>query len=200
MYCDRRGNGQKPTQTKPHGQKPPRTIEIEFVQRTFVQDFVLGLLKSGGPRKCDSLWQREGVKSMWRHAYNILYHTYQTWNLKWFLTFCCNRCILTEEGTDKHHPAQNFPDKIPPDKAPRQKPSQTIEREFVQGAFVRIFVLGLVKIRGVRDVWRTFAGGPGCVTKCDRGQGGQNWLKMAWHTLWTAPLNVSLCSHSEIII
>jgi len=22
-----------------------------------------------GPRRCDSLWQGEGVKSMWRHAY-----------------------------------------------------------------------------------------------------------------------------------
>ena len=25
----------------------------------------------GGPRRCDSLGQREGVKSMWRHAYNF---------------------------------------------------------------------------------------------------------------------------------
>src|SRR6218665_3673211 len=39
MYCDRRGNVQKPTRTRPSGQKPPRTIEIEFVQRTFVRDF-----------------------------------------------------------------------------------------------------------------------------------------------------------------
>jgi len=27
---------------------------------------------------------------------------------------------------------------------------------------------------------------PRCATKCDRG-GGQNWSKIAWHTLWMAP-------------
>ena len=32
-------------------------------------------------------------------------------------------------------------------------------------------------------LWRV----PGCVTKCDRGRGGQNWPKIARHTLWTAP-------------
>ena len=51
-------------------------------------------------------------------------------------------------------------------KSPRTQPSpRTIETEFVQGAFVRVFVLGLLKIEGV----------PGCVTKCDKG-GGKNWL------------------------
>ena len=47
-----------------------------------------------GPKMCDSLWQGEGVKGMWRHAYKFFYHTYDTWNLKWCLTFCCSRCIL----------------------------------------------------------------------------------------------------------
>ena len=55
MYCDRRGNGQKPTRTKPPGQKPPRTIEIEFVQGTLSGTFVLGLLKMGGSEMCDVL-------------------------------------------------------------------------------------------------------------------------------------------------
>src|SRR6218665_2225430 len=51
MYCDRRGNGQKPTRTKPPGQKPLRTIEIEFVQGTFVWDFCTRPTKNlGGPR------------------------------------------------------------------------------------------------------------------------------------------------------
>src|SRR6218665_4229108 len=51
MYCDRRGNGQKPAWTKPLGQKPPRTIEIEFVQGTFVWDFCTRPTKNrgGGP-------------------------------------------------------------------------------------------------------------------------------------------------------
>ena len=85
MYCDWRGNGQKPTRTKPPGQKPPRTIEIEFVQGTFVRDFCTMATKNGGSEMCDVL-----------------------------------------------------------------------------------------------------SGVPGCVTKCDRG-GGQNWPKIAWRTLWTAP-------------
>ena len=33
-----------------------------------------------------------------------------------------------------------------------QKPPRTIEREFVQGAFDRVFVLGLLKIGEVREV------------------------------------------------
>jgi len=54
---------------------------------------------------------------------------------KVMLTFCCNRCILTEGGlTDKNHHGQNLPDKRPLAKLPR-----TIESEFVQGAFVRVF-------------------------------------------------------------
>ena len=60
--------------------------------------------REGSPRRCDSLWQREGVKSMWRHAYTNFYHTYETWNLKWCLTFCCNRCrpIVTERERTKN--------------------------------------------------------------------------------------------------
>src|SRR6218665_3030516 len=51
MYCDREGNGQKPTRTKPPGQKPPRVIEIEFIQGTFFRDFCTRPTKKwGGPR------------------------------------------------------------------------------------------------------------------------------------------------------
>ena len=61
-----------------------------------------------GPRRCDSLCQwGEGIKSMWRHAFTNCYLTYETWNLKWCLTFCCNRCIVTEGGTNKNQPGQN---------------------------------------------------------------------------------------------
>src|SRR6218665_1637425 len=56
MYCDRRGNGQKPIRTKPPGQKPPRTIEIEFVPGTFVRDFCTRTTKNwGGSEMCDVL-------------------------------------------------------------------------------------------------------------------------------------------------
>ena len=57
------------------------------------------------------MWQfvtGEGVKGMWHHAYKK-FLSYETWNLKWCLTFCCNRCILTEGKKDKNHPGQ-----IPP--------------------------------------------------------------------------------------
>jgi len=73
MYCDRKGNGQKPTWTKPSTQKTPdktpldknfRTIEIEFVQGIFVRDFVLGLLKIGGSEMCDVL--SRGSRDVWQ--------------------------------------------------------------------------------------------------------------------------------------
>ena len=87
-----------------------------------------------GPRRCDSLWQGEGAKSMWRHTYKFFYHTYETWNLKWCLTFCCNRCVLSEEGMDKNHPGQNLSDKRFPDKTPRTKtPANDWERICTRG-------------------------------------------------------------------
>src|SRR6218665_3787452 len=61
---------------------------------------------------------------------------------------------------------------LPRTKPSRQKPSRTIEREFVQGAFVRIFVVGLLKVGGSRCM-TYFRGVPGCMTKCDRGRGSK---------------------------
>jgi len=69
MYCDRRCivtdvNGQKPSRTKPPGQKPPWTIEIEFVQGTLSGIFVLGLLKIGGIR---DVWRTfGGSRDVWQ--------------------------------------------------------------------------------------------------------------------------------------
>src|SRR6218665_1207426 len=67
-------------------------------------------------------------------------------------------------GTDKRHPGQNLPNKRPLIKPPGQKSPRTIEREFVQGAFVRFYVLGLLKIGGyfwwgTRDVWQSVTEG-----------------------------------------
>src|SRR6218665_24013 len=79
---------------------------------------------------------------------------------------------------DKNYPTQNLKDKRPLDKSPRQKPPRTSEREFVQGAFVWFFVLGLLKIGGQGPRCVTyFLGVPGCVTKCDRGEGGSKLAK-----------------------
>src|SRR6218665_228904 len=63
MCCDRRGNGQKPTRTKLLDKrplknprtKPPRTIEIEFVQVAFVRDFCTRPTKNMGSERCDVL-------------------------------------------------------------------------------------------------------------------------------------------------
>ena len=113
----------------------------------------------GGVREGVTVCDRgEGVKSMWRHTYTFFYHTYETCNLKWFLTLCCNICILTEGEWTKTTPDKNFQTKDPLTKAPRQKPPRTVDREFVQGAFVRVFCTRPTKNRGVRDVWRTFGG------------------------------------------
>src|SRR6218665_1839414 len=58
-------------------------------------------------------------------------------------------------------------------KTPGQRPSRTIEREFVQGAFVRIFCTRPTKNRGVPRCVTYFWGVPGCVTKCDGGGGSK---------------------------
>src|SRR6218665_3305253 len=77
-------------------------------------------------------------------------------------------------GTDKKHPGQNLPDKR---QNPRTKTPRTNEGEFVHGAFVRFFVLGLLKMGGGSEICDVLLGVPGCVTKCDRERGvkiGQN--------------------------
>src|SRR6218665_1380790 len=80
-------------------------------------------------------------------------------------------------GTDKNHPGQNLPDKRPSDKTPGQKPPRTIETEFLQGGFcLGFFVLGLLKSGGSEMCDVLSRGVPGCVTKCDRGEG---WSKLA---------------------
>src|SRR6218665_1060406 len=88
-------------------------------------------------------------------------------NLKRCLAFCCNRCIVTEGGTDKNQPGQT----------PGQKPPQTIEIEFVQRAFVRDFCTRPTKNRGGPRRVTYFRGVPGCVTKCDREGGGSKLAK-----------------------
>src|SRR6218665_825643 len=60
MYCDRRGNRRNQPGQNPRT-KPPRTIEIEFVQGTFVRDFCTRPTKNlGGPR-CVTYFRGGGV-------------------------------------------------------------------------------------------------------------------------------------------
>jgi len=73
---------------------------------------------------------------------------------------------------DKNHPEQNIQDKGPLTKTPDKTPAK-IEIEFVHEAFVRIFVLGLLKIGGGVEMFDVLWGVPGCVTECDRGRGSK---------------------------
>jgi len=101
-------------------------------------------------------------------------------------------------GTDKSHPGQNLPDKRPPDKPPGQKSPRTIETEFVQGGFCPGFCTRPSKIGGFPRCVTYFRGVPGCVTKCGRGERSKNWPKIAWRTLWMAPI-VARLPYDEVI-
>ena len=78
---------------------------------------------------------------------------------------------------------QKTPGQKPLDKSPREQLRENLYRGLLSG----FFVLGLLKIGGSemcdvllggsRDVWQSVTGG----------RGGQNWPKIAWHTLWMAP-------------
>ena len=109
------------------------------------------------------------LKSMSRHAYNFFYHTYETWNFKRYLTFCCNTCILTEGGTDKKHAGQNLPDK-------RQNPSAKSLANNWERIYTGCFCQGFctrptkngrgsemcdVLFGGSLDVWQSVTGGGG---------------------------------------
>jgi len=113
---------------------------------------------------------------MWRHAYDLFYHTYETWNLKWRLTFCRNKCILTEEGTSKNHPGQNLPDKRHPDKNSRTKsPVTDWERICTEGFYPDLCT------RPAKNGWSemcdVLSGGSGMCDKVWQGEGGQNLAK-----------------------
>src|SRR6218665_520686 len=89
-------------------------------------------------------------------------------------------------GTDKNHPEQNLPDKRPLEKTPR-----TIEREFVQRVFVRVFCTKKGGPRCVTFLW----GVSGCVTKCDRRRGS----KLAKNSV-TYFMDCPLCALRVILI
>src|SRR6218665_1641719 len=98
-------------------------------------------------------------------------------------------------GTDKKQPGQDLPDKR---QNPRTKPPRTIEREFVQGPFVRVFCTRPNKNRGgPRCVtYMYFKGVPGCVTKCDKGVGGSKLAKNSvTYFTWTALTCLATCTY-----
>src|SRR6218665_1374067 len=74
---------------------------------------------------------------------------------------------------DKNHSGQNLPDKRPSDKSPGQKPRQQLRENLYRGLLSGFFVLGLLKKSGGPRCVTYFWGVPGCVTKCDRGEGSK---------------------------
>ena len=115
-----------------------------------------------GVTVCDRGGGQEHVTS----CLYIFYHTYETWNLKWCLPFCCNKMYFDRRGNGQKPPRTKPSRQKTPDKNPREQLRENLYRGLLSG----FFVLGLLQIGGwFRDVWRNL-GVPGCVTKCDRGR------------------------------
>ena len=78
--------------------------------------------------------------------------------------------VVTDRGNGQK-PLRTKPSRQKtPDKTPEQKPPRTIEREFAQKAFVRVFCTRPTKNEGGSEMSNVPLGGvPGCLTKCDRG-------------------------------
>src|SRR6218665_387616 len=92
------------------------------------------------------------------------------------ISFCCNGCILAEEGTDKNHPEQNLPDKNSPDKTPQtnspDKTPQTRTPRTKTNLPVKTCMYACTtENSGVPRCVTYFRGVPRCVTMCDRGRG-----------------------------
>ena len=121
----------------------------------------------GGPRRCDGLWHGGGgqehvTSCLWKFLSYIW-----NMNLRWCLTFCCNRCIVTDVLWQKGEWT-----KTNPDNPPGQKPSRTIDIEFVQGTFVGNFFTRPTKNWGGSEMCDVLSGGPGMCDKVWQGGGG----------------------------
>ena len=126
--------------------------------------------RGGGPRRCDSSWQGEGDKSMWRHTYNKFYHTYETWNLKWCLTFCCKQMYSDrrENGQNPPRTRPSRPWQNPLDKNPNEQLRENLYRGLLSG-----FLNYAYWKWGVRDMWRTLGGSPEMCDKVWQGKGNK---------------------------
>ena len=75
-----------------------------ILSEEFAQGPHIGVIHKVRSRERGSkkVWQfpsEGGVKIMWHKTFKNFYHTYETWNWKWCLTFFCDGCILTEDVT-----------------------------------------------------------------------------------------------------
>src|SRR6218665_4121737 len=87
---------------------------------------------------------------------------------------------------------QKTPDKPLGKKSPRINPCRpTLERH----NFFYVCMHVLLKVGVPRCV--TYFRGPRFVTKCDREERGQNWSKIAWRTLSTAPACICISTRGQ---
>src|SRR6218665_17736 len=92
-------------------------------------------------------------------------------------------------GNGQKPPRANLPDKKPPDKTPEQKPPRTIEREFVQGAFVCFFCTRPKKNGEGSEMCDVLLGGPRMCDKVCQG-GGSKLAKNSVTYFMDGPLTV----------
>ena len=128
----------------------PRTVFLRGPIRGQSIKYVT-LEGGGGPRKCDSLWQRG---DFWLSVVTDVFWQKGVW---------------TKPTPDKTFQTKDpLPWQKPPDKSPREPLRENLYRGLLSG----FFVLGLLKIGG-RDVWRTFGGSRDVWQSVTEG-GGQN--------------------------
>ena len=125
-----------------------------------------------GRRGSEMVWQfvtgGGDVESLWRHTYKKIYHTYETWNLKWCLTLCCNRSIFDEGEQTK-----TTSDKTFQTKTPWKNLANNCERICTEG-FVRVSCTRPTENGEGSEMCDVLLGVvPRCVTKCGRGRGSK---------------------------
>src|SRR6218665_1934080 len=68
---------------------------------------------------------------------------------------------------------KSFQTKDPLTKAPDKSPREQLRENLYRGLLSGLFVLGLLKKSGGSEMCDVLLGGPGCVTKGDRGRGSK---------------------------
>ena len=115
-----------------------------------------------GPRRCDSLWQGEGSKSMWCHTLQIFSYMYMKPKIESNVWLSVVTDVLWQKwGRTKTTPNKTFQTKTPGQNPLDKTPANNWER-FVHGVFARGFLL--LKIGGPRCVtyfmgWQNVTGG-----------------------------------------
>jgi len=136
-------------------------------------------------KACDTVHRRrlckDGRQERRQHRFNVTsYYSNSSDNAD-----VCSTQRVQRGGTDKNHLGQNLPDKIPPDKTLGQNPREQLRDNLNRGLCPGFLYQAYQKSEGSEMCDVLF----GCPGMCDKvwQEGGQNWLKIAWRNLWTAP-------------